>query len=196
MEEALTGEGVRFDAVYQQYYQRMYRLSVGITKDRSLAEDVVQDAFIKAYKHYDSLRENDKVGAWLASIAYRTAIDAIRKEKKRVYVPLEEVYLTSEESCSAEWMVEKQVEYKWTEGQIKRQVVLLSPKLRKVFTLKYQNEWTDKEIASSLSIALGTVKARLYRARKRVKEGMDQTAQTTHISASPRCLGTEFERTG
>ncbi|QTM98910.1 sigma-70 family RNA polymerase sigma factor [Sediminibacillus dalangtanensis] len=183
MKEAKTGEGICFEAVYQQYYQRMYLVSVGITKDRCLAEDVVQDAFIKAYKHFDKLRDHDKLGAWLTSIAYRTAIDAIRKEKKRTYVPLEDVYLTSQESSSEERVVEKQVEYKWTEEQIKRQVVLLSPKLRKVFTLKYQNEWTDKEIAGSLRLALGTVKARLYRARKRVKEGMEQTSPTTNISA-------------
>ncbi|SDJ82317.1 RNA polymerase sigma factor [Sediminibacillus albus] len=177
MDKSVTAEGVCFEAVYREYYQRMYIVSMGITKNRCLAEDVVQDAFIKALKHFDKLRDQSKLGAWLTSIAYRTAIDAIRRENKRTYIPLEDVYLTSQESCSEETQVEKEVENKLTEEQIKQQVTLLSPKLRKVFTLKYQNDFTDMEIAGRLQLALGTVKARLYRARKRVKAGLEQSEE-------------------
>ncbi|UOQ44505.1 RNA polymerase sigma factor [Halobacillus salinarum] len=169
-----------FEDIYETYYARVFQAAISVTKDHGIAEDVLQEAFLKAYQKLHRIEDNKKVQAWLVTITKRTAIDFLRKEKKVTLLPIEEEILPFEKRAESS-TVEKQLEVNDLNEGIKTKVNTLSPKLKKVFQLKYYNELQEKEIASKLQLSDSCVKSRLYRARHVMKEKVlevvgDQTA--------------------
>ncbi len=78
-----------FQHIYSLYHQRVYHAAQKVLRDPQLAEDAAQETFIKAYRNLDKLEDVSKAGAWLATIASRTAIDMLRKEGKRKFISIE-----------------------------------------------------------------------------------------------------------
>ncbi|MDL4842231.1 RNA polymerase sigma factor [Aquibacillus rhizosphaerae] len=170
MEGSVLEKCNEFSTIYETYYQRVYHAAWKITRDNYLAEDVVQETFIKAYNNIDRLTDDSKIGAWLSTIASRTAIDVLRKEKRASFIPIDEVLFTNYESLKPLLLVDKELETIWSKEDIKQQIVLLSPKLQKVLLLKYQEDIKDEDIAEKLNITLSAVKTRIFRARKIMKQ--------------------------
>ncbi|WP_349407666.1 RNA polymerase sigma factor [Pseudalkalibacillus sp. SCS-8] len=167
---------VDFSFIYETFAERVYKVAIMITKDAYLAEDIVQETFIKAYKKIESILDLEKIGAWLSTIASRTAIDFIRKEKRSGMTPVEDILFT--ERSRAVDNVEQTIEHLWLKQEITQEVLQLKPELRNAFLLKYNEGMKEEEIASRLQLPLGTVKSRLYRARKQIKNELkfDMTA--------------------
>ncbi|UOR10487.1 RNA polymerase sigma factor [Halobacillus amylolyticus] len=151
-----------FEKIYQLYYNRVYHAAFRLTKDHKHAEDILQETFIKAYQKIDQIEKIDKIGAWLSTTATRASIDFLRKEKKVVVAEIDELPLPK---CEARSIVEEHCEEKDMEEAIRREVSTLSPKLRKVFYLKYYGHLKESEIAERLELSASAVKSRLYRAR-------------------------------
>lgn len=154
-----------FSDLYTTYYQRVYYAALKITKDQSFAEDIVQETFIKAYAKLDEVEEEKKVGAWLATIATRKAIDLLRKEKRLVTLPVEDLPLSQ-----AAFDVEEFVEQRSLMEYVHHRITTLPPKLRVVLQLSCLEGLKEKEIAEKLEISASCVKSRLYRARLALKE--------------------------
>ncbi|WP_404443022.1 sigma-70 family RNA polymerase sigma factor [Sutcliffiella horikoshii] len=161
-----------FTTIYNEHYDRVFHVSFAVIRDRQLAEDNVQETFIKAYKKLDSLQESDKVGAWLSVIATRTAIDFVRRERKNRGCPMELDVL----DClgkEAGHNVEAEVE-------IKMLMELLDEKMEEEFTkedkkllvLKMESGLKEREIAKALKMNPATVKSKIHRARRKLKERM------------------------
>lgn len=74
---------IDFNELFRTYSRRLHRLAFSYTRDSFLAEDVVQETFIKAYKKLDTIVDSTKIGAWLSAITARTAIDLLRMEKRK-----------------------------------------------------------------------------------------------------------------
>ncbi|MGP4062790.1 RNA polymerase sigma factor [Halobacillus sp. H74] len=158
-----------FCNMYEQYYQRVYYTALKVTKNHCSAEDILQETFIKAYDKLDEVQEVGKVGAWLSTIAHRKAIDLLRKEKKMVILPIEELPLPVPNGEDMSSDVEQICEYHHLQENVKKRIITLTPKLRAVFQLSYIREMQEKEIALELNISPAAVKSRLHRARQVMK---------------------------
>ncbi|QDP39973.1 RNA polymerase sigma factor [Radiobacillus deserti] len=168
---------INFEEIYKTYYQKVLRVSCMILKNPSLAEDVAQETFIKAFKKMDMIRDTEKISGWLSTIASRTAIDFLRKEKKISAVPIEEVVCMKLYQSSLFGNVENELDRLFTEDEIKEEMKALSPKLQAVFQLKYMKEMKDEEIAKRLKLSKAAVKSRLCRARKHLKGNLEENEQ-------------------
>ncbi|MEH7385649.1 RNA polymerase sigma factor [Bacillus sp. JJ1521] len=84
---------LHFSEIYNEYHSRLFRISYSITRDVHMAEDVVHETFIKAINKIDTIEDNRKIGAWLSTIATRTAIDFVRMERSKKGIPMEQEML-------------------------------------------------------------------------------------------------------
>ncbi|WML28877.1 RNA polymerase sigma factor [Neobacillus sp. OS1-32] len=162
--------------MYETYSQRMFYLAYQYTRDFFHAEDIVQEAFLKAYKKIDSVDDYAKIGAWLSAITVRTAIDFLRLEKRKgCYLldsdMLEPVAGTMENRDN----IEEEVCVRLFQEEVDRTMERLSVESQQVLILKIQYGLKETEIASLLKLKSGTVKTRLYRARKQLKRCLTPT---------------------
>jgi RNA polymerase sigma factor (sigma-70 family) len=156
--------------LFEMFYDRVYKTAYFITQDQHIAQDVVQETFIKAFHQMHKLRDGSKMEAWLARIASNTALDFLRKRKRRNETATEDVYID-------EWVsktqiassVEQIVEDRYMISLVREQILTLSPEYRQVIVLKYEHDFKDEEIAQALGISLGTVKSRLSRAKQKLR---------------------------
>lgn len=158
-----------FKALYMKYYQRVFNTCYLILKNSALAEEATQEAFLKAYTHIQTLKDPEKFGAWVASIATKQAINIYNRNKKvfaigeqelnNYYVMVNKERIYANEPCS-EYLLKERAE------EIREAIYCLTPILKQMVILKYYWALTDPEIAESLKLPLGTVKSSLFRARK------------------------------
>jgi RNA polymerase sigma factor (sigma-70 family) len=156
--------------IYRNYYSKVYYTALSVVKDRFLAEDIVQETFMKAFKNADKMDEECKIGSWLSTIAIRTAIDFIRKEKRTAAIPVEAFILELNEDKLKSHSVEKEVEQLFLKEDLLQFVGELKPELGDILLLKYQKGLKEEEIARYMKLPLGTVKSRIFRGRNKVKD--------------------------
>lgn len=152
------------------YYQEMVFVAKRIVYDYQKAEDVVQDALMKAMRSFQYLKEHDKLKAWFRTIVIRTAIDSYRKEKKADMMSFDALSEQGIELIYCDDTVEQSVTFQCTYQEVYRLLDNLSPKLKEVITLKYEKDLSDQQIADVLNISLSAVKTRVHRARKQLME--------------------------
>lgn len=160
-----------FTTIYNVHYDRVFHVSLSVIRDRQLAEDNVQETFIKAYNKLDSLQESDKVGAWLCVIATRTAIDFVRRERKNKGCPMELEVL----DClgkEAGHNVETDVEVKLLKELLDEKMEEFTIEDKKLLVLKMESGLKEREIAKALEMNPATVKSKIHRARRKLKERM------------------------
>jgi RNA polymerase sigma factor (sigma-70 family) len=150
-------------AVYRSYGRVVYAVAYKVLGDRALAEDAVQQAFVKAWRAAATFDEDRELGPWLAAIARRTAIDVYRRETVRSSDPLDSVApgnpaLTTEPETS-------DIHDAWA---VREAVDQLPEDEREIVRLQHFEGLTHAEIADRLNLALGTVKSRSFRAHKRL----------------------------
>lgn len=167
-----------FRQLFDTYYDRVYKTAFYVTKDRFLAQDALQDTFIKAFRHQSEITDPAKMGAWLSVIATHTAIDLLRKRNRWNGIPTEDVYLYNETAMSeAASSVEEEVLTILQKERLDAHMTHLKPDYRQVLVLKYNEGLKDEEIAGMLRLNLGTVKSRIHRAKNQLK----QLLQREHV---------------
>lgn len=156
--------------IFEMHYERVYHAAYFVLRDQHSAQDVTQDTFLKAFQKMDTLEDGNKLGAWLATIATRTAIDYVRKIKKRNTIAAEHVYIDEEHKDDESISVEDNIEVKFLEKVILENVQKLTPPgYREIILLRYEYELEESEIAEALGISVSAAKSRLHRARKKLK---------------------------
>jgi len=155
---------------FYRYYQEMYFVAKRVVYDHYLAEDVVQEAMIKAYRYQKHLSDQTKLRAWLRTIVIRTAIDVYRKEKKMTKVSIEEQAEQGLELIKTDDVVCQSVELMSLCEALTVKVQALPEKLRQVVLLKAEEDLSDQMIADRLNLSLSAVKTRLHRARKQLRD--------------------------
>lgn len=166
---------IDFSELYTLHYKRIFHISFSITRDSYLAEDVVQETFIKAMKKVETIQDKQKVGAWLAVIAGRTALDFVRKEKRKTAIPMEHEMI---ECLGIKTMqnVEQEVQTGFIAEEIHSAIRQLTRDYQDVLFLKLDQGLKDHEIASILDLKPSTVKTRIFRARKQLKMMVQMSA--------------------
>jgi RNA polymerase sigma-70 factor (ECF subfamily) len=163
---ARDGDHAAFALIVETYRDRLFGLAVGILRDRSTAEDAVQEAFIKAYRNLRGFRGDSSLYTWLYRIAVNTAHNYLRRTGRRVEVDFEEVapileargHNPAESTANAELGTA-------IDGAIRG----LPPRQREVFMLHYFERMTHREIAEVLGVTEGAVKANFFHAVQKLK---------------------------
>lgn len=157
------------------YFYRRASRYVGDPHD---AEDAVQDALLSAYKHLDQFKGTAKMTTWLTSIVTNSALTQLRRRPRHPHLSLDERLTGEQDYCVSDRLADVRPS---PEGEcirselhvyLMQSVMELSPALRKVIQLHDLNGLTTKKIAHILGVPHGTVKARVSRARSKLKRMM------------------------
>lgn len=175
LEAARRGDAEAFSALVTQYERKIFRIAKNITQNDEDAEDVLQDAFLKAYEHLDEFQGNSKFYTWVVRIAVNESLMKLRKRKSDKTVPLDEPVETGEETVVREiavWEGNPEDQYSGEElrGILDSAVQSLKPVFRTVFILRDIEEMSTEEAAEALGISVPAVKSRLLRARLQLRE--------------------------
>lgn len=152
-----------------------FRVAYAVLRQREDAEDVAQDAFAKAYRHFRHLRERDAFRAWLVRMTWRLAIDRQRADRRRVSRESTQIEAETATDGTAEVVARERAAQLWSA------IDALPEKLRVVVILSGIEGYDVREVARLLKIPDGTVKSRLFLARQRLKEQLQWTI-TDHTS--------------
>lgn len=167
--------------LYEMFYRKVYRTAFFVTRDRDAAEDIVQETFIKAFKHLDKVEDVEKTGAWLATIATRTAIDAYRRSSRHVSPSfLEEVASAAGPGVAsgAAPSAEEEALERWNQEALWDEVeASLDCVSNSILVLKYIYGLKDQEIADRLELAVGTVKSRVHRAKLKLRSRFEERGE-------------------
>ncbi|SFR31573.1 RNA polymerase, sigma subunit, ECF family [Robiginitalea myxolifaciens] len=160
------GDVQAFGLLVDKYQHMVYTLAVRVVKNREIAEEVAQDAFVKAFEALEGFKGESKFSTWLYRIAYYRALDVSDREKRKWRVT-HEVAVEDNPAASANttWtalMDEERGEF------IKTVLDSLTEEDRSVLSLHYLQELSLKEVGEIMGLQPNTVKIRLYRARQRM----------------------------
>jgi RNA polymerase sigma-70 factor (ECF subfamily) len=172
---AQAGEDEAFADLVSRYQSKIYRLAKNITQNNEDAEDVLQEAFLKAYSHLAGFQRNSRFYTWIVRIAVNEALMKLRKRRSDRTVPLDEPVDTGEEAVAREiavWEDNPEQRYSHEEMQqiLDDAVDELKPDFRTVFVLRDIEEMSTEETAEALGISVPAVKSRLLRARLALRE--------------------------
>jgi RNA polymerase sigma-70 factor (ECF subfamily) len=172
---ARQGDDGAFSTLVNRYNRKIFRLAKNITQNDEDAEDVLQDAFLKAYTHLDSFHGDSKFYTWIVRIAVNEALMKLRKRRSDKTVSLDEEIDTGEEQVTREiavWDGDPEQKYGQTElRQILDEAIQgLKPAFRTVFQLRDVEELSTEETAEALDLSVPAVKSRLLRARLQLRE--------------------------
>jgi len=166
IDKTLKGDTRAFGELVERYQAFVFTIVIRIVKVREEAEEVAQDSFIKAFQSLASYRGESKFSSWLYSIAYRKALDALRKNKKNSSLELiEEI---TEGDCSVIENALSYIEDQERSNVIKKCILELPEKEAAIITLFYFEEQSIKEIAKVTQLTEDNIKVKLYRSRKKL----------------------------
>jgi RNA polymerase sigma-70 factor (ECF subfamily) len=156
------------------------RVAYSVLRNREDAEEVAQEAFAKAYRNFNQLRDRERFRAWLVRMTWRMALDRQRSNRRRA---ARESHAHSWSPASAGLPAPAQADV-LEEGRraqhLWRAIDALSEKLRIVIVLAGIREHDVKEVAALLELPEGTVKSRLFAARQQLREALSWMAESDH----------------
>ncbi len=168
----LDGDVNAFEELMAAYEKNVYNLALRMVRNPEDAADMSQEAFIKAYNSLSNFRGDSKFSVWLYRIVSNVCLDFLRRQSRRGAVSLsmedsegEEVQLDiPDESQSPERLLEQRL----TRDAVRRGLQAVPPDSRQILLLREIQGLSYEEIAQALDIEVGTVKSRLFRARKKL----------------------------
>lgn len=151
-----------------------YRVALGVLRNPAEAEDVAQEAMLRAYRNFHRLRNRDRFRAWLVRTAWRLSLDRIRAAGRRER--RERVAMQNCPAGGAETTATQELE-----RQVAAALDELPDKLRMVMILAAIEGYNMREVAGLLDLPEGTVKSRLFAARKRMAESLKWLVKNTPV---------------
>jgi len=179
VERVRGGDVSAYDALVRKYERQIFRIAQHITQNREDAEDVMQDAFVKAFEKLDQFQGNSKFYTWLVRIAVNESLMRLRKRRTGKMVSIDEDLKTEEGSVPrdyADWAPNPEDNYSQAElAEILRKTIQgLPPGFRMVFVLRDVDGLSTEETAETLGLSIPAVKSRLLRARLQLRERLSR----------------------
>ena len=157
-----TQKNLYFEQLYDRYADKVYRKCMSFVKDEAKAEDFTHDIFMKLVLNIASYKASAKFSTWLYSITYNYCIDQLRVAKKYVEYSLDYDFDLAEDNDAELAELEEQ--------RLRKALQKIVPEEKSILMMKYQDELSIKEIATTLDISESAVKMRLLRAKERLKK--------------------------
>jgi RNA polymerase sigma-70 factor (ECF subfamily) len=174
VERTIQGDREAFGALAERYYRMISVLAIQKTGHRADAEDIVQEAYVKAFRALPSLREGSKFAAWIYNITLKLCIDWLRRRERRDgTVPFDDDALghsTSGRLARPNQRIGEDLETQDEQARILRSMGALPDKYRLVITLRYVRKMSYKDIADHLGEPAGTIANRLHRATRMLQD--------------------------
>jgi RNA polymerase sigma-70 factor, ECF subfamily len=179
LQQALAGDETAFANIVEAYQRPVFNLCYRMLGDPVDAEDAAQETFWRAYqglKRYDQKRA---FATWLLSIAAHYCIDQQRKRRMPI---LSMELLPEEDAPDYSPSPEKVVTELKESSQMRKLLSRLGPQDRAALILRYWYEFSEEEIARTLSLTVSAVKSRLHRARKEMAQNWQEEPTTKPIA--------------
>ena len=180
IEKTLNGDSNAFAFLIDKYRDMVFTLAIKMVKSREEAEEISQDAFLKAYKYLPNFKGDSKFSTWLYKIAYHTSLDAIKKnEKHRSNVTIDEItvnYISSVET------ILDGIEREERATIINDCLMQLPEDEKSILLFFYFKELSLKEIIAITDLSEANVKVKLHRARKKLLSIVKNTVEPELIS--------------
>jgi len=157
-----------FSARVTENQRRVFQIAYGVLGNKADAEDVAQEAFLKAYEKASSLREPEKFRAWVNRIAFRLALNRQRGLRRRLSRETDWQSYDAANSPDSSRDAEQRV----LAERLRNEVAALPDKLREVLQLSIVEGMEPTDVGDVLGIPAGTVRSRLHAARKQLLEAM------------------------
>ena len=169
----LEGNTGAFSALVQRHHERVYHTVYSLVGDFDEADDLAQEAFLKAFRALRQFRGQSLFFTWLHRIAVNCCLDYLKSKRRRNFVSLDEyrenwdaLHIWQRTSENADAGIERRE----LQNILKRALDNLSEEYRVTFVLREIEGLTYEEIAELLNCSIGTVKSRLFRGRTKLRE--------------------------
>ena len=197
VKQAQKGDSTAFEQLVLTHQNQIYRLCFRMVGNAEDAADMVQEAFLKAWRNLDRFQGDAAFSTWLYRLASNCCLDFLRSQKRRPTVSM-----TSEDEEGEEQTVEvadnsatpeETLLQKEEQREIAQAMASLDEEQRQILTLRVVNDLSYTEIAELLTIKEGTVKSRIARARENLRKKLLQIRNKTQQSSSKRQIGGNHE---
>lgn len=162
VERCLQGDRDAYFLLYKQYSKSMFNVGYRIVRDEAEAEDVLQEAFISAFRNLSHYRGDATFGAWLKRIVVNKAINAVNKRRMERFPENQEIDVIEES--------EEILDFPFTVEKVKQAIEQLPDGYRMVLSLYLLEGYDHGEIAEILGISESTSKSQFNRSKKKLKE--------------------------
>lgn len=168
IERTLSGDRSAFNGLVTKHQDRLYSSMLGVTGSAEEAEDVVQDAFVRAFTKLSSFQQSSQFFTWLYRIAFNTALSRHRRRRSRVSLDYTRETTGLEPVDDAESPEEPMLRRERV-AMVRQAMDQLTEEHRMILVLREMDENSYETIAEILEISIGTVRSRLSRARFQLK---------------------------
>jgi len=200
VERARQRDGAAVRLIMQRHNRRLFRTARGVLHDDAEAEDVVQETYVRAFTHLDGFRGEAQLSTWLTRIALNEALGRLRR--RRITVGLKDIDAINDQGEARVIYLpsarqDSDPEAAAARGEVRRllerAVDQLPEHFRMVFMMRDVEEMSVEETASHLGLRPETVKTRLHRARRLLRQSLDRTLSSAFSDVFP-CAGSRCSR--
>lgn len=186
----LAGDVSLFEILMRRYNQRLFRVARGILADDAEAEDIVQEAYMRAFRELATFRGEALFSTWLTRIACHEAL-ARAKKRRRLVQLVPSTGGEPPDPPSEASGPEREMENRELQAVLREAVEALPDPLRAVFCLREIEDLSTEETASALDLSIENVRVRLHRARRSLRQTLDQRigceVRRLYLFDGPRC---------
>ena len=187
-----SGETAAFEQIIRNHNQRLFRIARAILRDSFEAEDVVQEAYIKAFTNLDMLAQANEPGAWLAKVTTNLALSRLRQRKRQYSLAesfAEDMTIQNNaplmQGRNGEMSPEHQSALTQVRQLLEREIDELPDGFREVFVLRVVEDMSVNETAQLLELSPQTVKSRLHRARAKIQQSIKTQLTAASLNVFP-----------
>jgi RNA polymerase sigma-70 factor, ECF subfamily len=188
----LAGDTALFEIIMRRYNQLLYRVARSILHNEGEAEDVMQDAYVRAYQHLGQFAGRSEFRTWLTRIAVHEALARLRREKRYQAPPADTATADSMDGlASSQRSPERHAADSELRNLLQQSIVTLPESYRCVYVLRDVEQLSVEEVSGILDLSESTVKVRLHRARRALRKMIALRTGKQVLSAfafeAPRC---------
>ena len=156
----------KVEVLFRKYYAALCKSLYKVLRDATIAEDIVQEVFLKVWEKRESLQMDEAVQSYLYRSCYNTALNLLKQQKRNTDIDSLELSVAGADTA------EKDLSFLETEAEILKAIDALPPKTKLVFSLSRFEELSYKEIAERLDISVKSVEKHMGIALQRLRENL------------------------
>jgi RNA polymerase sigma-70 factor, ECF subfamily len=183
----LAGDASLFEILMRRYNQRLFRVARGILADDAEAEDVMQEAYVRAFRELASFRGEARFATWLTRIACHEALARTRKRRRLVPIAGGEPPDPPSEASGPD----RELENRELQALLREALEALPDPLRAVFCLREVEGLSSEQTADALGLSVENVRVRLHRAKRSLRQALDRRigseVRRLYLFDGPRC---------
>lgn len=183
IERVLAGDAPLYELLVRRYNQRLYRVVRGVLRDDAEAEDVMQEAYWRAYQHLKEFEGRSSFSTWLIRIGVHEALARVKKNGRTVTSDFEEESAGAEAIAPNEGSPEMKFAETETRALLEQAILGLPEQYRMVLMMRDVEQLSTADTAEALEISEENVKVRLHRARAMVRRDLFERVGATSAAA-------------